>query len=417
MATTRARIASLDIIRGVAVMGILLMNIYAFALPTPAYANPSAYGGDSGLDLLLWGMEFVFIDSKMRGLFSLLFGASTLLVIERARAREDRPALRHYARMLWLLAFGLVHFWFIWWGDILALYAQCGLLLYLWRNSSVKVLRNWAIGLIGVSTILFNMNALYFTSVQNGMIEMSASERASFDTNVAAITSYFGDNDAAEAKDIARYRDGTYASIVDSRFIDERFKPFTNALGLLPETLGIMLIGMALFRSGLLTGDWSPERTRRWARNAFLIATPPLVALAAWQVASGFAAMPVFWAAVAASVPFDILMAVGWAALVTLWAQHRPDGSLQRRVAAAGRMAFTNYLTTSIVMTTLFYGYGGALYASLGRATLLLFVVAMWGLMLLWSKPWLERFHYGPFEWLWRSLSRFRLQPFVRTAA
>jgi len=105
---------------------------------------------------------------------------------------------------------------------------------------------------------------------------------------------------------------------------------------------------------------------------------------------------------------FRPLMIVGWACLIILLA--RP-GALNRRIAAAGRMAFTNYLGTTILCTTLFYGYGFGLYGHLSRAGLYLVVFAVWALMLLWSKPWLEHFRYGPFEWLWRSLARLRLQP------
>ena len=119
------RILSLDTIRGVAVMGILTMNIAAFALPFPAYANPAAWGGDTGADLVSWAANFLLFDSKMRSLFSILFGASTLLVIDRAARAGRSGAAAHYARMAVLLAIGCLHFYFLWFGDILALYALC----------------------------------------------------------------------------------------------------------------------------------------------------------------------------------------------------------------------------------------------------------------------------------------------------
>src|SRR3546814_11868070 len=107
-------------------------------------------------------------------------------------------------------------------------------------------------------------------------------------------------------------------------------------------------------------------------------------------------------------------MTVGWAALSMLLIRTRASASVRVRLAAAGRMAFTNYLTTSIVMTSIFYGYGLGLFGSVGRAALYLFCLGMWAAMLLWSKPWLDRFHYGPFEWLWRSLARAQRQPMRR---
>ena len=104
-------------------------------------------------------------------------------------------------------------------------------------------------------------------------------------------------------------------------------------------------------------------------------------------------------------------MATVWAALIILWVKRGGVSALRDRVAAAGRMAFSNYLATSVVMTSIFYGYGLNLFGEVGRAALWLFVLGMSGLMLLWSKPWLDRFHYGPLEWVWRSLARWELQP------
>jgi uncharacterized protein len=117
---------------------------------------------------------------------------------------------------------------------------------------------------------------------------------------------------------------------------------------------------------------------------------------------------------IAWTYPFRLLMIIGYAAALILLIRAFAKRGWITRVAAAGRAAFSNYLGTSIVMTTIFYGYGLGLYDEVGRAQLWLFVVGAWIVMLLWSKPWLDRFHYGPFEWLWRSLARWRWQPFAK---
>src|SRR6476661_893323 len=148
------RIATLDTVRGVAVMGILAMNIVAFSMPFQAYMNPTAYGLESQADLGSWLFSFIFIDGKMRGLFSFLFGASTLLVIQQARAAGESPAKIHYARMFWLLIFGLLHFYFIWFGDILTMYAITGLILFFFRNLKVRTLIVWGIALLLVQMTL-----------------------------------------------------------------------------------------------------------------------------------------------------------------------------------------------------------------------------------------------------------------------
>src|SRR5688500_5098935 len=160
--TEPGRIAALDTVRGVAVMGILAMNIVAFAMPFQAYNNPVAYGMEGTADLVSWLVSFIFVDGKMRGLFSFLFGASTLLVIERARQSGASPARVHYARMFWLLVFGLIHYYFIWFGDILAGYALVGLLLFFFRNLSVRALIIWGVSLVVVQLLL--MGSALFVS-------------------------------------------------------------------------------------------------------------------------------------------------------------------------------------------------------------------------------------------------------------
>ena len=151
MATTGPdRIATLDIVRGVAVMGILAMNIVAFAHPPAAYMNPLAYGAERAVDMASYAFSFIFIDGKMRGLFSFLFGASMLLVIQRAQASGAGGASIHYRRMAVLLIFGLLHFYLIWYGDILVTYALVGMVAFAFRASSPRKLIGWAVALIGV---------------------------------------------------------------------------------------------------------------------------------------------------------------------------------------------------------------------------------------------------------------------------
>ena len=405
------RFASLDAIRGVAVMGILAMNIVAFAMPMTAYFNPAAFGGDSGIDLAAWFFNFVLVDSKMRALFSILFGASTLLVIQRAMAGERSAAGAHYSRMLWLLVFGLAHFYLIWFGDILILYALCGLILFAFRNLSVKALTIWAVALITLQTLYYSMISLGMLAAQSGAIPPESAE--GLQAAIREIGASFGTDQSLVTRDLAVYGSG-YADIVGLRTSEFLWMPVMGFLQGVLDTLGLMLIGMALYKSRMLTGEWLRRRYAKWALVCFAIALPVVVALALYQIASGFDGIAVFAASIAFSLPFDILMAVGWAALI-MWLIGRASGStFVAHLAAAGRMAFSNYLGTSIVMTTIFYGYGLGLFGEVSRAALYLFVIGMWAIILAWSKPWLERFEYGPLEWLWRSLARMKLQPMRR---
>jgi len=401
------RILTLDIVRGVAVMGILAMNIVAFAMPFASYMNPVAFGLEGPADIASWAFSFVFIDGKMRGLFSFLFGASTLLVIERAEASGRSPVAVHFSRMLWLLVFGLIHFYFIWFGDILSLYALVGLVLFSFRNHSVRALIFAGVALVSLQTLLFGLigaHAVYLsqaTALPHPDPDLVAQWRT-MQEGFAPLTGQ------PLADKLALFA-GPWSGLVHDRLIERPFEPLEGVIFVGAETLAYMLFGMAALRSGFLRGDWPPARLRKWALVCFGVAVPAYALFAFMLIRENFPVALIFALSLGAITPFRPVMVVGIAALIMLLT--RRGGSLVQRIAAAGRAAFTNYLGTSILLTSLFYGYGFGLYGTMSRAELWLVVVAMWSLMLLWSKPWLDRFRYGPFEWLWRSLARWEVQP------
>jgi uncharacterized protein len=401
------RIRTLDIVRGVAVMGILAMNIVAFAMPFQAYMNPRAYGLESGADMLSWLISFILVDGKMRGLFSFLFGASMLLVIERAEASGQPAASMHFRRMLWLLVFGVIHLYLIWFGDILVSYALVGMIAWLFRGMDTDALLRWGLRLLIVQLVIFvGLAAAVFMLRDAALAPGAAPEQLlewrSFDEQ-------FGTPSAQTiANELALYRGG-YWDILTDRLHDQAIGPL-KGLGLFGwETLAYFLFGMAALKNGFLRGEWSVDAYRRTAAIGFGIGIPAYAVLA-WLIArDGFSVPMQFAILMAATVPFRPLMVMATAALIILLT--RRPGALTERLAAAGRAAFTNYLGTSLLLTTLFYGYGAGLYGHFSRAELWLVVAAMWVLMLLCSKPWLDRYRYGPLEWLWRSLARWSPQP------
>jgi len=407
--TTRDRILTLDTVRGVAVMGILLLNIIAFAMPPAAYMNPRAYGGSEDLDLAVWLGNFILFDGKMRGLFSFLFGASTLLVIEGATAKGESAAGVHYARMVWLLVFGLLHCWLIWWGDILNHYALIGMLAFFFRNTSVKRLIGFGIVFL---VLQFLVALLMFMTLEFGRAGLASPDAQTARDAREMLTGFkhtFGvPSEAVLTKDVAAHS-GSWLEIARERFKTAAMAPLGSLFIFGFETLAYMLFGMAAFRSGLLTGAWERRRYLRWAVIGFAIGIPAYAALAALIIGSDFSMSSVMLGVIVLTIPVRPLMILAWASLIILLM--RPGGALTTRIAAAGRMAFTNYLVTSLVCTTVFYGYGLGWYGELSRAEVYLVVFAVWAGMLLWSKPWLERFAYGPLEWLWRSLARGSIQP------
>ncbi len=406
------RIVTLDIVRGVAVMGILAMNIVGFAMPSAAYMNPAAYGSESAADYASWAFNFVLIDGKMRGLFSFLFGASMLLVIERAGASGRSPAGVHFRRMTWLLVFGLIHFLFIWFGDILAGYAQVGMLAYLFHRLPAKALVGWGVGLIAFQTLLFAAVTLAVFYLQAVATEPGAPRELVAQWH--DMNGQFGvPTQQALGSKLAMFHGG-YLPIAEHR-LGKLIEPFAMTFFFGWETLAYFLFGMALLKTGFFRGEWEPARYWRLVLIGYGIGVPAYLALAWILYSDGFSVPMIFACAMTATTPFRPLMVIATAALIILLTRH--GGRLISRIAAAGRVAFTNYLGTSILMTTLFYGYGFGLYGAFSRIELWVVVLATWALMLAWSKPWLERFRYGPFEWLWRSLSRGRAEPIRRVGA
>ena len=405
------RLPALDVLRGVAVMGILLMNITAFAMPEAAYLNPAAYGGTRPADIAVWLANFVLVDGKMRALFSLLFGASMLLVIERAEAAGGNGAQLHFRRMGWLLAFGLVHGWLIWAGDILALYAVTGMLAFAFVRKGTR-----ALAAIGITFLAFQIVMLVPLLADIAHLRDSAALPGATPATIAAwrdVADQVGvPSPAAIAHSLSVYR-GDYAGIVHERLTSGRATPLLQFIDVGPETLGLMLLGMAGLRSGFLTGAWRRRSYARIAIVAYLASLPPLLLIGLGTIRSGFDTVTVLRAAELYAAPFRPVVAIGHAALLLWWL----DGRSAPRIAAVGRAAFSNYLGCSLALTLLFYGYGAGLYGHFGRAELYPDVPIAWAGMLLWSKPWLDRFRYGPLEWLWRSLVRGSTQPMRKAIA
>ena len=404
-----ARLITLDALRGFAVMGILAMNIIAFALPEWAYVAPGTYGGDSAVDKASWFLSFIFIDGKMRGLFSLLFGASMALIIERAEAKGENPAKVHYSRMIWLLVFGLAHYLFIWWGDILFLYAVIGCIAYLFRNWEAKRLIKWALIIYGLGFLLY---ALQFGGMQ--FLQYMATQPGADPAMVKQYQEIINSPDFSlnASAEIAAYS-GSYADAFARRW-DDIWHLLVLVLQSFSETLPLMMLGMAMKKNGFLTGEWECSDYQRWARKMLVPGILVSTALALWVASANYDLITTLANFLAWSMIPRLLMTVGYAAALILLVQKLGSSGFIGRVAAAGQAAFTNYLGTSIIMSTLFYGYGFGLYNEVGRASLWLFVFGAWVLMLFWSKPWLERHHYGPLEWLWRSLARGKLQPLMK---
>ena len=402
------RFLTLDVIRGVAVMGILSVNIVDFSTMREAYLNPAAFGWPDLASLSVWAANLLLIDGKFRTLFSILFGASMLLVIDRTEARGENGWTVHWRRMVVLLLIGLAHALLVWRGDILTLYAMTGLAAFFMRRFSTERLVAAGLAFSLFDVILFA--AISFTIFLQDLASHAPGASAEVIRNwTLNYESFFPTADAILA-DQAIYS-GNWLGIA-AHEIGQADQILVNNLLLMPDTLGLMLLGMAGLKSGFLTGAWRDSEYRRIALWGIAIGLIGYGGLVIVDVAERFYPPILLAGFVSAMAPFRLVMAAGYAALLILLS--RGAGPIARRFAAVGRAAFSNYLGTSLLCTFIFYGWGLGFYGQWPRWQTWLVAPLVWLLMLLWSKPWLDRFRYGPLEWLWRSLSRGRPQPMRR---
>ncbi|MGD8105502.1 DUF418 domain-containing protein YeiB [Pantoea sp. FN0302] len=367
---------TLDFIRGLAILGILLLNISGFGLPSAAYLNPAWHGQPSLSDALSWAALDLLAQSKFLTLFALLFGAGLQMLLPRGKRWLQ-------ARLSWLVIFGFIHALFLWEGDILLAYGIIGLIA--WRMirdvPSTRSLFNTGVMLylVGVGVLLLF-----------GLI--SSPEPARSWLPGAADIQY---------ETFWKLNGGWNA--VQNRL--DHLSSMLLALGAQYgwQLAGLMMIGGALMRNGWLQGAFSRRHYRRTA--AILLGLGWLIQLPAtllqWQLDWAFR-----WSAFYLQAPRDLaapLISLGYAALCFGFWPQLARLKITQPICCVGRMALTNYLLQTLICTTLFYHLG--LFMHFDRLQLLMLVPLVWLANLLFSTLWLRRFRQGPLEWLWRKLT------------
>lgn len=424
--TAGARIETLDVVRGVAVLGILLMNIWSFAGPQAFFDNPLAIADRPGAPLATWAVVHTLFEGSQRALFSLLFGAGMLLMVTRLAARPGTTAGRIYYRRLFLLiSIGLIDaFVLLWPADILVTYGLCGLLLYPLRRLPVPAL-------LGLALAVFVLNASLRVVDLREARELEAAYPAALaaaDSDPAAKatvdewkkieTRARPDPNSAENQETIRITgSGSFGEFYKERAKSSLILQTVVALNAwLLDALAVMLVGMAALRSGLLTGEVSKRPLVALCATGYAIGLPLAVFEAYTLVTTNFdPIIKAQWLVV-----YDIrrcAMAAGHLGLVLLLCQSGAARWLRQRIAAVGRMALSNYLGQSIIGGLLFYTVGLGLFGRYTGWHLYVFVALTWLVLIVASNWWLARFRFGPAEWLWRSLTYRQLQPFRRAAA
>ena len=397
-----ARIDAIDVLRGVALLGILVMNIQAFAMPQASYFNPTAYGDLTGVNLYVWAAGRMLADQKFMTIFSMLFGTGIVLMAERAETRGDARRM-HYRRMGWLLVIGLLHAHLLWSGDILFLYAVCGMLVYPLRRQPPGRLLALGVALLAVASAY---------SIGSGVSLPYWPEEA----RVAFTADVWQPTPAMINAELAAYRGG---------WIDQQ--PVRSEGAFAFETLvlitwgvwragGLMLIGMALFKHGV----FSARRSTRFYAALIALAAAVGLPLQAYGILLDFArGWPVwsFFVGVQFNYWPSIAVSLGYVGAVMLACRTAALRPYTRPFAAVGQTALSNYLLQTVICTTIFYGHGLGWFGSVDRAGQAGVVAAVWVVQLLSSSLWLRRFRFGPAEWMWRSLTYGVRQPLRKTPA
>lgn len=420
------RISNLDTIRGIALLGILLMNILDFGLPLAYYWNPALGGHTSPPNLWAWGIQWIFFEGKMRGLFSLMFGASVVLLVQRLERKNAGllPADVHYRRMLWMLLFGLIHAYLIWYGDILYPYALCGLFLFPMRKLSVRALIIASTLIFLASTAFeyrqFEVRDLMHRAEQaktlkaqgKTLTKKQSEDLAKWTETRAELYQQTKKQKDDIAKEIKTYRTGTYPEMVQSRAgVVLKWHSEPLYAGFAFDMLAMMLLGMALLKNGVLTGHAS---TRTYVLMALLGLGSGLVigGYRVWSALQWNFEPTLFNLEGTFSYQLSRLpMVLGYIGLITLILRKGWLGGLFRALAAVGQTAFSNYILTSILCTLVFYSYGLGYFGKWERYQVYGVVPLIWAINLILSPWWLKRYQYGPLEWVWRSLTYWQRPP------
>lgn len=416
----KARINSLDVIRGIALLGILLMNINGMGLPY-AYSDPTIAGGADGLNLQVWIINEMLFEGTMRGLFTLLFGAGVVLLTSRLEKSGAgiTTADIYYRRTLWLLVFGIFNVYILLWhGDILYPYAIFGLMLFPFRNAGVKKLILGAGILIGIG-ILWDISdyrndlktkkeGTELQIIKDQGITLTDDQQASLE-KWEKLRAKKTPEEVAKTIDLMHQG---YWAVLKEKVKGNQFMQTWLPYRLWPwDILSFMVLGIAFFKLRIFHGE------RRNQFYLLLMGIGYLVGLSInyyetqMQLDSNFD--PIMIAKASQTYQIGRLFTtLGHVGSIMLFIKSGILGFLQRSLAAVGQLALTNYLMQSVITSIIFYGDGLALFGTLQRYQLYYIVAGIWIFQLIYSPVWLKYFQYGPAEWLWRSLTYQKVQDF-----
>jgi uncharacterized protein len=410
------RIASLDFIRGIAVLGILASNIVTYARPNEARRVVALVHEVTWTEWFPWLVNYIFIDGKFRGMFAALFGVGLVVFMERARARGASARWLQLRRLLWLVVFGALHFVFLFEGDILMQYAMLGVLAIWMVFWNPRLLLALGVLLLTFASVSSGMGL--WQGVQEERMALAApaesKERQEYDK-------YWQGERVAVTEEAQWMAHGSLREIISHRFVHDGrldtealFDPVFGLSYAVIQYLPMMLIGAALYRMGFFGGTWNRRRMLRWGIAGIAFSGLVSLGLGLWLKQSGWLFSLNYFVFYGPVHVLRLPMVLGYLAVMVALAPQLVPTRIGRRFEAAGQMALTNYLGMSFVMALIFQGWGLGLFDRFNRFEQWGFLVLGCVLMLAWSQPWLARFRYGPLEWVWRCLTYWRGFPLRR---
>jgi uncharacterized protein len=418
------RIPALDVLRGVAVLGILLLNIVGFGLVSQAYHDPAVQGGASGMDLWTWIMTSMLFEGAMRALFSMLFGAGMVLLSLRMEAQGlgIEAADVYYRRSSLLVLFGIVHAYFILWvGDVLFAYGLFGLFLFPLRKLSPAKL----IALAAILTCFGTVFKVYQYHKQsrNHDLYLQASqfpENASLTPELqharvaweSSVSRSKPDDEEIQAE-IEKMHQGYIPLVLALAPVNRMRQSISNYTYNPWDVLPMMLLGIALYKLGVITAGLRLRSYLIIAASGYAIGLLVNYNEVTTLVNNNFSALSLTKASMTYHVG-RIGMAIGHIGLIMIICKLPILGFLKRGLAAVGKMALTNYVLDSVICVFIFTGVGLALFGMLQRHDLYYVVAAMWTVKIIGSIIWLRYFRFGPLEWFLRSLAYLQWQPIRR---
>jgi len=407
------RIETLDVLRGFAVLGILLLNILMFGQVSFYYLNPSVIQGTS-TDWVIWALIDISAEGAMRALFSILFGAGILLFT------KNKPASFHFKRSLWLLCFGIVDAYFLlWFGDILILYALVSFILYFFKELKPQTL-------LIISIVLLAFNSLISFGTMKFLNEIK-----DIDQKNTIFNQKISEN---EKKDLIELRDLVYGVFYPtsddiSNELNQRKESYISAFqwnmheknlaiksyifSSFWDVISVMILGMSLFKYRILQGGLSSLFYIRLIIVGLVVG----ISVNSFEVWSAFESNNSIFDSRITSLTYDVGrlgMAFGYLGLIILIIKFDKAIKLRYYLSNVGKMALTNYLLQSIFGLILFSGAGFGLVGELSRSQLYIVVFCIWVYQLSFSSWWMSRYNFGPFEWIWRGLTYSKFPKLIK---